>query len=69
MPTSTPSKVPVVLITILSLAMKPKLETLGLLNVALLVPSYVFPMVVIPEIVIGFAVIFTVGDDDWLVIV
>ncbi len=46
--------------------MNPKLETLGLLNVALSVPSYVLSVAVMPEIVIGFTVIFTVGDDDWL---
>ena len=44
--------------------MKPKVETSGLLNVALLVPSYVFPVAVIPEIVIAFAEIAAVGFVD-----
>ena len=45
----------------LSLAMNPKLETVGLFNVTLLVPSYVFPFAVIPETVIAFAEIVAEG--------
>ena len=55
------SNVPVVLITILSLAINPNVVTTGLLSVTLLVPSYVFPFAVIPETVIAFAEIAAVG--------
>ena len=48
----------------LSLAINPKLATLGLFKVAEFVPSYSLPFAVIPEIVIGFAVMFAVGEVD-----
>jgi hypothetical protein len=60
-PTSTTSNTPVVLTTMLSLSMNPKLETVGLFNVTLLVPSYIFSFAVIPEIVIAFAEIAADG--------
>ena len=48
----------------LSLAINPKLETVGIVKDIEVVPSYTLLTAVIPEIVIGFAVMFTVGDDD-----
>ena len=44
----------------LSLAINPKLSTLGLFKVTEFVPSYSLPFAVIPEIVIGFLLIVNV---------